>query len=258
MGQRREMAQKKSKISGTRSTVNAQEIRQFDSLGDKWWDESGPMRPLHKLNPVRLAYIKEVICERFASSRAAKNLQNLKIADIGCGGGLLTEPLTRLGAAVTGVDAGKENIKVAKAHAKTVGLEIEYLATTAEALAATGRKFDIVTALEIVEHVDNVDVFIKALAQLVKPGGLLIMSTPNRTPKSYMLGIIAAEYILRWLPVGTHDWKKFMKPSELAAHITANGLDITDIRGMTFNPLANEFALSKTDVSVNYLMTAVK
>ena len=196
MDKMQSMSQKKSKISGTKSTINAEEIRQFDSLGDKWWDESGPMRPLHKLNPVRLDYIKRIACDHFGLSAGFKSLQNLKIADIGCGGGLLTEPLTRMGASVTGVDAGKENIKIAAAHAKAQGLKIDYSATTAEALAATGAKFDIVTALEIVEHVDNVDVFIKALAKLVKSGGLLIMSTPNRTPKSYMLGIIAAEYIL--------------------------------------------------------------
>ena len=252
------MSQKKPKISRTTSTINAKEIQQFDSLGAKWWDESGPMGPLHKLNPVRLDYIKRTACEHFALPAGFKSLQKLKIADIGCGGGLLTEPLARLGATVTGVDAGKENIKVAAAHAKAAGLDIEYVATSAEALAASGRKFDIVTALEIVEHVDNVDVFIKALARLVKPGGLLIMSTPNRTAKSYMLGIIAAEYILRWLPVGTHDWKKFLKPSELAAHITANGLDITDVCGMTYSPATRRFALSKSDVSVNYLLTAVK
>ena len=163
-----------------------------------------------------------------------------------------------MGASVTGVDAGKENIRVAKAHAKLHRLDIDYQATTVEKIAASGKQFDVVTALEIIEHVANVDVFMKAVCKIVKPGGLLIMSTLNRTPKSYLLGIVAAEYILRWLPPGTHDWKKFLKPSEMARHIEACGLDVTDVRGLVFNPLNRQFGLSKTDIEVNYLLTAIK
>ncbi len=252
------MAQKKRKIIDATSTVDVEEIRQFDVLGEKWWDESGPMRPLHQLNPVRLDYIRRMVCDHFGLPDRIRSLQKLKIADIGCGGGLVAEPLCRMGASVTGVDAGKENIRVAKAHAKLHRLDIDYQATTVEKIAASGKQFDVVTALEIIEHVANVDVFMKAVCKIVKPGGLLIMSTLNRTPKSYLLGIVAAEYILRWLPPGTHDWKKFLKPSEMARHIEACGLDVTDVRGLVFNPLNRQFGLSKTDIEVNYLLTAIK
>ena len=240
------------------ASVDAAEIAQFDELGEKWWDESGPMRPLHKLNPVRLSYIRRMVCEHFGLPDTIRCLQKLKIADIGCGGGLVAEPLCRMGATVTGVDAGKENIRVAKAHAQEHNLSIEYLATTVEQVAASGKKFDVVTALEIVEHVADVPVFMEALCKIVKPGGLLVMSTLNRTPKSYLLGIVAAEHILRWLPPGTHDWKKFQKPSELAKHLRAGGLEVTDVRGLIYNPLSREFSLDIEDLDVNYLLTAIK
>jgi 2-polyprenyl-6-hydroxyphenyl methylase / 3-demethylubiquinone-9 3-methyltransferase len=252
------MAPKKQKKFARSTTVDADEIRQFDELGEKWWDESGPMRPLHQLNPVRLDYLRRMIRERFSLPDRIKCLQTLKIADIGCGGGLVTEPLCRMGASVTGVDAGKENIRIAKAHAKSHHLDIEYLATTAEKLAASGRKYDVVTALEIVEHVADVDIFLKAICKLVAPGGMLIMSTLNRTPKSYLLGIVAAEHILRWLPAGTHDWKKFLKPSELARGLEKHGMKTTDVRGLVYSPFTRDFSLSKSDLDVNYLLTAVK
>jgi 2-polyprenyl-6-hydroxyphenyl methylase / 3-demethylubiquinone-9 3-methyltransferase len=252
------MGRKNLKKSARDASIDAEEIRQFDELGDQWWNESGPMAPLHKLNPVRMGYIRRVIRDHYDLPDSIKCLQKLKIADIGCGGGLVAEPLCRMGATVTGVDAGKENIKVAAAHAKRHGLEIEYLATSAEKLAASGKKYDVVTALEIIEHVADVDVFMAALCKIVKPGGLLIMSTLNRTAKSYLLGIVAAEYVLRWLPAGTHDWKKFLKPSELAAHIEAQGLEVTDLRGLIYNPLSRDFSLSKSDIDVNYLLTATK
>jgi 2-polyprenyl-6-hydroxyphenyl methylase/3-demethylubiquinone-9 3-methyltransferase len=252
------MASKKRKKFSESATVDAEEIRQFDALGEKWWDESGPMRPLHRLNPVRMDYIRRMLRDHFGLPDRIKCLQSLKIADIGCGGGLVAEPLCRMGAAVTGVDAGKENIRIAKAHAKAHRLDIDYLATTAEKLAASGRKFDVVTALEIVEHVADVDVFVKACCKLVAPGGILIMSTLNRTPKSYLLGIVAAEYVLRWLPAGTHDWKKFLKPSELSRHIDSHGMSVTDVRGLIYNPFTRDFSLSKADLEVNYLLTAVK
>lgn len=245
----------KPKKKSTRSTIDAAEVHQFDSLGAKWWDEEGPMRPLHRLNPVRLHYMREQLAGKTTALQALKGLQ---IADIGCGGGLVTEPLCRMGARVTGVDAGKENIRIAKAHARQHGLDIEYLATTAEDLAATGRKFDAVTALEIIEHVADPALFLESCCKLLKKDGILILSTMNRTTKSFALGIIAAEYILRWLPAGTHDWKKFMKPSEVARLLEENGAETTDITGLIYNPLQNKFLLHKTDVAVNYLLTAVK
>lgn len=252
-------AVKKPKNISKRSTVNAEEIRQFDDIGDKWWDTSGPMKPLHRLNPVRLEYMRRMVCEHFDRDPAAlKVLSGLKIADIGCGGGLVTEPFCRLGGDVTGVDAGKENIRVAKAHAKAMKLDIDYQATTVEALAKAGKKFDVVTALEIVEHVDDVELFVKSCCKIVKKNGLIIMSTLNRTPKSFMLGIVAAEYMLRWLPTGTHNWKKFLKPSELARELEDNGMKVTNICGLVYNPLTQQFGLDKKDLGVNYLMAAVR
>lgn len=252
------MAPKNRKKFGRSTTIDAEEIRQFDELGEKWWDESGPMAPLHRLNPVRLEYLRRMIRARFDLPDRIKCLQSLKIADIGCGGGLVTEPLCRMGAEVTGVDAGRENIRVAKAHAKSHGLDIDYQATTAEELAASGAKFDVVAALEIIEHVADVDTFLEACCKLVAPRGMLILSTLNRTPKSYLLGIVAAEYILRWLPAGTHDWKKFLKPSEIAHRLEKHGFETTDVRGLIYNPLTRGFSLSASDLDVNYLLTAVR
>lgn len=253
------MAKKTSKKSSTPSTIVEKEIRQFDILGDKWWDESGPMKPLHQLNPTRLDYLRRSICAHFRKDpQQLRSLQGLRIADIGCGGGLVTEPLCRMGADVTGVDAGAENIKVARAHARLQGLSIDYRATSAEALAKTGATFDVVTALEIVEHVDNVDLFIESCTKLVRKNGLLVLSTLNRTPKSFLLGIVAAEYLLRWLPAGTHDWTKFLKPSEIAARLDDNGFAVIDVRGMVYNPLSRKFAMSETDLGVNYFITATR
>jgi 2-polyprenyl-6-hydroxyphenyl methylase/3-demethylubiquinone-9 3-methyltransferase len=251
-------ARKSQKNIQQGTTVDAAEVAQFESLGEKWWDENGPMRPLHRLNPVRLGYIRDSACAHFKKdAKTLRPLAGLTAADIGCGGGLVAEPLCRMGAAVTGVDAGPENIRVATAHAKKQRLDIDYRAATVETVARSGKRFDIVTALEIVEHVSDVPLFMEACCKIVKPGGLLVMSTLNRTPKSYLLGIVAAERILRWLPVGTHDWKKFMKPSELARPIEQNGLRVTDVRGLIYNPLTRDFALSKTDLDVNYLLTAI-
>jgi 2-polyprenyl-6-hydroxyphenyl methylase/3-demethylubiquinone-9 3-methyltransferase len=239
-----------------RSTVDSREIGQFDSLGEQWWDEDGPMRPLHRLNPVRMRYIRDALTP--GHRPGLKPLKGLSVADIGCGGGLVAEPLCRMGARVTGVDAGKENIRIAKAHAKKHGLDIEYLATTAEQLAASGRKFDAVTALEIVEHVADPELFIASCCKLLKKDGVLVLSTLNRTAKSFALGIVAAEYILKWLPAGTHDWRKFMKPSEIARLLEKNRMTVTDVRGLVYNPLTQAFSLSTSDLAVNYLLTAVK
>ena len=246
---------KKRQDSGT---VNAAEIAQFDRLGQDWWDENGPMRPLHRLNPVRMTYIRDRICDHFDRQPQAKALAGLRIADIGCGGGLVTEPLCRLGASVTGIDAGIENIKIAKAHAAAQGLDIDYRADSVENIAAKGAKFDVVTALEIIEHVDDVPLFIRSCCEIVAPNGLLIFSTLNRTAKSYALGIIAAEYLLRWVPRGTHDWKKFLKPSEISRHLQESDFKVADVTGLVYRPLSRDFALSKTDLDVNYFLTTTR
>ena len=247
------MSKSQKKTSGHRaSTIDSDEVAQFAAIADQWWDENGPFKPLHRLNPIRIGYLRDQVIARLGK------VSGLSIADIGCGGGLITEPFARLGAKVTGVDAAPENIKAARAHAKDAGLEISYLATTAEVLAHEGRTFDAVFALEIVEHVSDVALFIQSVTQLVKPGGLLVLSTLNRTPKSFALGIVAAEYILRWLPRGTHDWKKFLKPSELNRHLGSNSFTAVDVTGLVYSPVSRVFSLSKDDLDVNYLLSAVK
>lgn len=253
------MAAKKQNKFSSASTIDEKDLQQFEALGEKWWDESGPMKPLHQLNPTRIDYIRRMACDHFKKDpQKIGALAGLSALDIGCGGGLVAEPLARMGLAVTGADAGAENIRIAKAHAKAEKLKIDYQTITAEALAAKGKTYDIVTALEIVEHVADVELFLSSCAALVKPGGMLIVSTLNRTAKSFALGIVAAEYILRWLPAGTHDWKKFLKPSEIAAPLTANGLALKDICGLTYNPLTRQFALNADDLDVNYFVTAFK
>ena len=256
-GKKKSSAPQKGPDSGT---VNVAEIAQFDRLGQEWWDENGPMRPLHRLNPVRMTYIRDQICAHFDRQPQAKALAGLRIADIGCGGGLVTEPLCRLGASVTGIDAGVENIKIAKAHAQAQaqGLNIDYRADSVERIAAKGEKFDVVTALEIIEHVDDVPLFVRSCCNIVAPNGLLIFSTLNRTAKSYALGIIAAEYLLRWVPRGTHDWKKFLKPSEISRHLQHADFKVGDVTGLVYRPLSRDFALSKTDLDVNYFLTATR
>ena len=238
------------------STVQKEEIEHFSKDAPRWWDESGPFAPLHRLNPVRLDYIKTQICSHFERDhKDFKALKRLSILDIGCGGGLVCEPMARMGAKVTGIDADIVAIETANEHAKQSGLNIDYQNTTAEDVDDT---FDIVLALEIVEHVSNIEDFVKACSKLVKPGGLIIFSTLNRTPKSFALGIIAAEYILRWVPRGTHSWRKFVKPSELAKAARHSGLKPGDITGLIYNPLKASFTLSKSDIDVNYLMSLKK
>lgn len=253
------MTAKKQKKFSPRATVDEKDLAQFEQLGAKWWDESGPMKPLHRLNPVRLDYIRRAACAHFGlDAEKLGALGGLTAADIGCGGGIVAEPLARMGAKVTGVDAGEENINAARAHAAQSGLDIDYRVATAEALAEEGAQFDIVTALEVVEHVADTDLFLSSCAALVRPGGLLVVSTLNRTAKSFVLGIGMAEYVLRWLPRGTHDWHRFMKPSEVAAPLMTMGLDITDVSGLIYDPLRRKFKISDTDIDVNYLMTAVR
>lgn len=236
------------------SSIDIQEIENFSKDAARWWDEDGPFKPLHRLNPVRLSYIKAQICAHFGRDEKDLNaLKTLKILDIGCGGGLVCEPLARMGATVTGVDADPVAIEVAKEHGE--GLHIDYFNTTAEDLS---KKFDVVLALEILEHVASPQDFVASVSKLVKPGGMAIFSTLNRNPKSFLLGIVAAEYLLRWVPRGTHRWKKFIRPSELARMARPAGFEPYDITGLVFDPLSQTFRLSKPDPDVNYLLTCKK
>ncbi|OYW14406.1 MAG: bifunctional 3-demethylubiquinol 3-O-methyltransferase/2-polyprenyl-6-hydroxyphenol methylase [Rhodospirillales bacterium 12-54-5] len=245
------------------STIDAADVARFTAIAAEWWDERGKFAPLHRLNPARICAIRDHIFQHFHAAatshgQSATPLQNLSLLDVGCGGGLIAEPMCRLGATVTGIDAGAQNIAVAALHAKSAGLAIDYRETTAEALANQNAQFDVVLALEIIEHVANPALFYDALVALVKPGGVLILSTLNRTVKSYAMAIIGAEYILRWLPRGTHDWKKFIKPSEMADMLTRRGLKVTDVMGIVYRPLTREFAIDRHDLDVNYLLFSCK
>jgi 2-polyprenyl-6-hydroxyphenyl methylase/3-demethylubiquinone-9 3-methyltransferase len=240
------------------STLEPDEVTRFAKLARDWWDANGPFKPLHRINPTRLTYIRDQLCRRFArDKKTAASLAGLSVLDIGCGGGLVAEPLTRLGAEVTGIDPALETIEAAKAHAKGARLDITYRAATAEQLAAEGLSFDVVLLLEVVEHVLDVPQFLKQVSPLVKPGGLMIMSTLNRTLKAYALVIIGAELILRWLPPGTHNWARFVTPDELRSALRGAGLAPTDVTGMVYNPLADEWRLAR-DSDVNYFATAVR
>ena len=238
------------------TTINTDEIEKFGRLADEWWDPAGKFRPLHKFNPVRLAYIREQVLARFGRDGAERRpFEGLRILDIGCGGGLLCEPMARLGATVVGADAAERNIAVARIHAERSGLEIDYRATTAEALAGAGERFDVVLNMEVVEHVDNVPLYMKSCADLVAPGGLLLTATINRTLRALALAIFGAEYVLRWLPRGTHSYEKFLTPDEIAALCTRNGLVVLERAGVTYHPLADEWRKS-TDLGVNYMVLA--
>lgn len=242
----------------TASTVDAGEIGRFDALADGWWDPSGPMKPLHGMNPVRLGFIREQAISHFGRDRAAiMPLEGLAAVDVGCGGGILSEPLARMGAAVTGVDPAERNIGVARAHAARMELDIRYVAGTIEGLAGAGERYDLVTALEVVEHVADRPAFLDALAAAAKPGGLVILSTLNRTLRSYAAAIIGAEVILRWLPRGTHDWQKFVRPEELERELDEAGLRPLETRGMVPDPLRGGWRLSG-DTAVNYILAATK
>lgn len=239
------------------STADADEIERFSRIAEEWWDENGKFKPLHRIGPVRLGFIRDHAVRHFGRETGGlKPLAGISVLDIGCGGGLVCEPMARMGAQVTGIDASEKNIKVAALHAQRMGLEIEYRCTTPEEIAAT--TYDLVLALEIVEHVADVELFMQSVCARVKPGGLLIMSTLNRTAKAYAMAIVGAEYVLRWLPRGTHTWDKFLKPAEMAKHLRANGLALADQRGLVFSLLKNSWSLSASDLDVNYLMAAVK
>jgi 2-polyprenyl-6-hydroxyphenyl methylase/3-demethylubiquinone-9 3-methyltransferase len=228
-------------------SINPSEVEKFSAIADEWWDEGGKFAPLHQFNPVRIGYLKEKIIAHYG------RLEGLSVLDIGCGGGLLCEPFTRLKANVTGIDASEKNIAVASTHARQMQLAIDYRATSAEALAATSTQYDVVLAMEIIEHVADVESFLHSVCALVKPGGLVFIATMNRTVKSYMLAIVGAEYILRWLPRGTHDWKKFLRPSEIAAPLREQGVNVLDVQGISFSPLSKTWSRTG-DTGVNYIM----
>ncbi|HZS82655.1 MAG TPA: bifunctional 2-polyprenyl-6-hydroxyphenol methylase/3-demethylubiquinol 3-O-methyltransferase UbiG [Stellaceae bacterium] len=243
---------------GPGGTVDPGEIARFAALAEAWWDPRGKFRPLHKLNPLRLQFLRERFLAHFGRDAALLSpFSGLRLLDIGCGGGLVAEPMARLGFAVTGIDAAAETVMTARAHAEAAGLAIDYRAVAVEALAAAGEPFDAVLALEIIEHVADLGAFCAAAAAVLKPGGMLIAATLNRTAKAWLLAIIGAEYVLGWLPRGTHDWRKFVRPSELAAGLRRNGLRIAEITGAAYDPLADSWRLSR-DLDVNYMMTAVK
>lgn len=243
--------------AATRS-IDPLEVSRFAAMADEWWDANGPMRPLHRLNPTRLAYVKERIAAHFGrDGYSPRPLDGLRILDIGCGGGLVAEPLCRMGATVTGLDPSPEVIAAARLHAEEGGLAIDYRAGTAEALAAAGETFDAVLILEVVEHVHDVGAFIATVAALVRPGGLVVASTINRTLKAFALAIVGAEYVLRWLPRGTHSYEKLVTPAELAAAFADAGLAAGDETGVTYLPLVDRWRLS-ADRDVNYMMTAAK
>ena len=239
------------------STVNKDEIAKFSKLADEWWDINGKFKPLHMFNPIRIEYILDIATANFKIDKNKKNpLKNLKILDIGCGGGLISEPMTRLGADITAIDASSKNINIAKAHAKKNNLSITYLNTEPESLRSKN-KFDIILNLEVVEHVENLDLYLKSCFDLLKPKGIMFTATLNRTLTSYIKAIVGAEYVLRWLPIGTHDWNKFIKPEELEKKLTDLNFSIIDLAGLSFNPFFQEWKRTK-DVSVNYILATKK
>ena len=234
-----------------KDTINKKEIDKFSKLADEWWDPEGKFKPLHNFNPVRLKYIKDTITKKFGVKSEKFPLKDIKILDIGCGGGLLSEPLSRLGARVTGIDASDRNIKIAKKHLEKSKLDIDYYCSSPDKFVAK-EKFDVVLNMEIVEHVDNVDFFLFKSSELLKKNGLMFIATLNKTLKSYLFAIIGAEYILKWLPIGTHDWNKFLKPGDLINICKNNSLNLNNLIGVKFDILQNEWIVSE-DSSVNYL-----
>ena len=246
-------------MNSATNTVDDAEIAKFEAMAAEWWDPKGKFAPLHMMNPIRLDYITAQIAAEFGRDlRDARPFYGLRLLDIGCGGGLLSEPMARLGATVVGADAAERNIPVAQVHAEQSGLEIDYRHTTAEALAEAGELFDVVLNMEVVEHVADPQAYLTACRQLLKPGGLMICSTINRNPKSFALAIVGAEYVMRWLPKGTHEWHKFITPDELFALIETAGLDPVDRKGFVFNPISWRWSISDRDLSVNYVTASVR
>ena len=240
------------------ATLDWEEVERFAKLAGDWWDAKGPFKPLHRINPVRLTYIRDELCRKFGRDpKGPLSLPGLSVLDIGCGGGLVSEPLARLGASVTGIDPAPENIEAAKVHAEGARVKVDYRVATAEEIAAEGVTFDAVLLLEVIEHVPDVRAFLKLVARLVNPGGAMVLSTLNRTLKAYALAIIGAEFILRWLPLGTHNWDRFVRPDELRAGLEGAGLTLTDTTGMVYYPFADEWSLSR-DTDVNYFAMAIR
>ena len=233
------------------TSVNKKEIEKFSKMAEEWWDPNGKFKPLHKFNPIRIRYIKDNIIDHFNLNNKNKPLNKINILDIGCGGGLLSEPMSRLGADVVGIDASEKNIKIAKMHAEKNNLKIDYKITSPEKLK-TNKKFDVILNMEIVEHVEDVNFFIKSCAKLLKKNGIMFVATLNKTLKSYVFGIIGAEYIMRWLPIGTHEWEKFVNPDDLIAISKKNNLNLRKLDGMKYNLLKDQWTIS-TDKSVNYI-----
>lgn len=246
-------------MSAETSSIDPAEVAKFEAMAAEWWNPNGKFRPLHMMNPVRLDYITRQVAAEFGRDLTRpKAFAGLRILDIGCGGGLLSEPMARLGATVVGADAAERNIPVARLHAEAQGLAIDYRHTSAEALAAAGEDFDVVLAMEIVEHVADPPAFVQTCHDLLKPGGLMIASTLNRNGKSFMAAIVAAEWVMRWLPKGTHDWAKFITPDELSGMMSRGGLDPVDRKGFVFNPVSWQWSISDRDLSVNYVAAAVR
>ncbi|HBS21321.1 MULTISPECIES: bifunctional 2-polyprenyl-6-hydroxyphenol methylase/3-demethylubiquinol 3-O-methyltransferase UbiG [Thalassospira] len=240
-------------------TANAEEIARFSAMAEKWWDPNGAMKPLHKFNPIRLQLLRDNIAAHLGrDANQLDVLKDVEIIDIGCGAGLLSEPLARMGAKMTSIDAAENNIEVAKVHAAQSGPAIDYRNCTPEMLVDEGKQFDIVLNMEVIEHVDDPQFFMQACAALLKPGGLMFVATLNRTIKSLALAKFGAEYILRWLPAGTHDWRKFVKPSEMSGLLRGAGLDLVDITGVTYNPITDKWSAAPRDLDINYMVIAQK
>ncbi|MDI7864253.1 bifunctional 2-polyprenyl-6-hydroxyphenol methylase/3-demethylubiquinol 3-O-methyltransferase UbiG [Rhizobiaceae bacterium n13] len=239
-----------------RTTIDQSEVDRFSAMAAEWWNPTGKFRPLHKFNPVRLAYLRDRICEHYGRDpRSPRPLEGLRVLDIGCGGGLLSEPVARMGATVVGADPSEKNIGIASTHARQSGVSVDYRAVTAEQLAEAGESFDVVLNMEVVEHVADVNLFMTTCASMVRPGGLMFVATINRTMKAMALAIVGAEYVLRWLPRGTHQFEKLVRPEELEAPINASGMEVSDRTGVFFNPLQNQWNLSR-DMDVNYMLVA--
>ena len=234
-----------------RSTINKEEIDKFSKMAEEWWNPEGKFKPLHKFNPIRIKYIRDSIIKNFKIYNSNLPLKNINILDIGCGGGLLSEPISRLGANVTGIDASLKNIKIARAHLKKSKLKIDYKHISPEKLKIK-KKFDVILNMEIVEHIDDLELFIKTSSKLLKTNGLMFVATLNKTLKSFIFAIIGAEYVLRWLPIGTHEWEKFVEPSKLVSYGNKFSLKLNKIDGLKFNPLSNKWGISN-DKSVNYI-----
>ena len=238
------------------TSIDPEEIKKFSSMSSEWWDPNGKLRTLHDINVVRMSYIRNQVLKHFPQQTPI--FHNLNIIDVGCGGGLLCEPLCRLGGKIIGIDASEENIKIAQHHASRQNLDIKYMCTTAEDMAKKDKNFDIIFCLEIIEHVQNPADFIASCCKMLKPKGLIFFSTINRTVKSYLLSIVGAEYILRWIPIGTHSWSKFLKPSEIHTELRKHQLRTTDITGLEYHPLQKEKWQLSTNIDVNYIMVATK